>query len=279
MNSPSSERGIMPTVINIICPQCKATLKGPDNLVGRKVRCKGCGTSFTVPAPSRTRTTPAGPAPRPAVAARGQPNAPLRRPTTRNDTAPKPAAAPPPPPSKPKETSLYGFMSDEQANQAMKDTSYLAPTESSVGSISGKADHRPYGMTDISLAPRCGHCAKEMPSPDAIICLHCGYNNQTRTHIATKHVYEVTAADRLNWKLPGMIGASVATLLLLFDVWIWLGMHAAAERNNGAWWTAFDGFAFQIYSTGAILAASWFAAKLAYDRLIKDPEPPELEKK
>src|SRR5919204_175930 len=36
-------------------------------------------------------------------------------------------------------------------------------------------DANPYAVADLSLAPRCPHCAADM-EPDAVVCLSCGYN-------------------------------------------------------------------------------------------------------
>src|SRR5262245_52786911 len=47
-------------------------------------------------------------------------------------------------------------------------------------------DSNPYGVTTTELGHRCPQCAAEMPSPDAIICLNCGYNTETREQFRTK---------------------------------------------------------------------------------------------
>src|SRR5262245_36147539 len=38
----------------------------------------------------------------------------------------------------------------------------------------------PYGLTEETFAPRCPHCAYELESADAKVCLNCGYNTATR---------------------------------------------------------------------------------------------------
>ena len=47
----------MPSTITIICPECEKSLKAPPEVVGKKIRCKGCGHTFAVKAP---RGKPAG---------------------------------------------------------------------------------------------------------------------------------------------------------------------------------------------------------------------------
>src|SRR5437870_3131869 len=46
-------------------------------------------------------------------------------------------------------------------------------------------DSNPYQLTTLEETPRCPHCAKEMESPEAVICLHCGFNTRTRTQLET----------------------------------------------------------------------------------------------
>jgi hypothetical protein len=39
--------------IDITCPECKKQLKGPEELIGKKIRCKSCKATFTVKAPGK----------------------------------------------------------------------------------------------------------------------------------------------------------------------------------------------------------------------------------
>src|SRR5579871_5049583 len=75
-------------------------------------------------------------------------------------------------------------------------------------------DGVPYSVSTTDLAHRCPECANEMESEDAIICLHCGYNTQTREKITTRKVHEITNADRFLWLLPG-IACALAVLFLI----------------------------------------------------------------
>jgi DNA-directed RNA polymerase subunit RPC12/RpoP len=43
----------MASTITITCPECQKTMKGPENLIGKKVRCKSCGHAFVVKVGSR----------------------------------------------------------------------------------------------------------------------------------------------------------------------------------------------------------------------------------
>ncbi len=41
----------MANTITIICPECEKSLKAPPEVVGKKIRCKGCGHTFAARAP------------------------------------------------------------------------------------------------------------------------------------------------------------------------------------------------------------------------------------
>jgi DNA-directed RNA polymerase subunit M/transcription elongation factor TFIIS len=41
----------MASTITIICPECEKSIKAPEDIVGKKIRCKGCGETFTAKAP------------------------------------------------------------------------------------------------------------------------------------------------------------------------------------------------------------------------------------
>src|SRR5437763_110466 len=60
-------------------------------------------------------------------------------------------------------------------------------------------DPNPYDVTDLDLTPRCPHCAGEMESRDAVVCLHCGYNVQTREKAQTVKTIKNTFAEWVVW--------------------------------------------------------------------------------
>jgi hypothetical protein len=41
----------MASTITIICPECEKSLKAPPDVIGKKIRCKGCGHVFAARAP------------------------------------------------------------------------------------------------------------------------------------------------------------------------------------------------------------------------------------
>jgi hypothetical protein len=65
--------------------------------------------------------------------------------------------------------------------------------------------------------PRCPDCAKELDPPDAIICIHCGFNNRTRARAETKKVWAPDAMDWFMHLLPGIIALSIVIGLIVFN--------------------------------------------------------------
>jgi hypothetical protein len=84
---------------------------------------------------------------------------------------------------------------------------------------------------DVSLiaeedVPRCPHCAKELDPPDAIVCLHCGFNSRTRARAETKKVWAPEFMDWFMHLLPGIIALAIAIGLLTF-----IGISIANMRD------------------------------------------------
>jgi DNA-directed RNA polymerase subunit RPC12/RpoP len=48
----------MAETITIICPTCEKSIKAPESVVGKKIRCKGCGETFTAKAPKAPKEKP-----------------------------------------------------------------------------------------------------------------------------------------------------------------------------------------------------------------------------
>ncbi len=141
-----------------------------------------------------------------------------------------------------------------------------------------KADLNPYTVLDTEFAYRCPHCAAEMESEDAIICLHCGYNTQTRERHHTRELYPTTGMDYFMWLLPGVACAVAVLALIGFIVFLYVWLGEIAEANKDAWWN-FGIKASQVWGTVFSLFALFFAGKFAIKRLIFHPTPPEKIKK
>src|SRR5207244_6402516 len=70
-----------------------------------------------------------------------------------------------------------------------------------------ESEKNPYKLTDIVLATRCPQCAAAMESPEAVVCLNCGYNTSTRRRMTTIRTYAHTPLDWLIWLAPGILCA------------------------------------------------------------------------
>lgn len=227
----------MPAMILITCPHCKKQLKGPADLQGKRIRCKACEKVFAVPGGATA-----------APAAKGKPQAPA-----------KPAAKPP-------EAGKAAAKAPEAGKAAGKPAVKAERPEDST-----ERSSNPYQLSDAhELTYRCPQCAFEMGSEDAIICLNCGYNTQTRLRIQTVRTYETTSMDVMMWLAPGIICAVVVLLMIGAICWLWIAL-----RNSEGWWV----FPSQIWGSVFAAGIGWFCGKFAFKRLILHPRPPEIIRK
>jgi DNA-directed RNA polymerase subunit M/transcription elongation factor TFIIS len=211
------EQSTMATTILIVCPECAKQMKAPENIVGKKIRCKSCQAAF--------------------VARKATGKAP-----------PKQAAKPVKPATKP---SKYEEDDD---------------------------DPNPYGLIDVDLSKRCPDCANEMEE-EAVICLTCGYNTQTREKARTRKIYHLTAGEHFFWLLPGIACALAVFSLIGFNIWYLLKIDDIVSWENDSFflgmWTI-SGIKLWVVIMSLFLL--WLAGKFAVKRLILHPKPPEVEK-
>ena len=250
----------MATTFVIACPECSKQVRVSDEHIGKKIKCKGCGNVFPVPAdaagapPTRsaapgapkTQASP-GAAPRtqsPGGAPRTKPAAP--------PAAPKTRMAPPDLPARPEDDPEYdpNKYTVEQTNDTL---------------------------------PRCPYCAKEMPSADALICLHCGYNTRTRQRPEVKQVYAPTFMELFLWWLPAIL-----CILTIIGMWVWylFFWDLIEEWLADSWFeddpgppkTYLGGLSpgmFRLYHALLIIFLSVPMVRFIYKRLILHPKPPE----
>lgn len=240
----------------VVCPECRKQLRVPVSLQGKKVRCKteGCGAIIAVEANSAAQTTPSARPVKPA-----SPGAiPAAKPTSTAKPTPtakpsKPAAAESIPAAKPVPAAKPKSAADDDDDDVV------------------------YSVKAQDLAPRCPFCAKELDPPEAVICIHCGYNTITRQRATTKKVYETTGQDVFMWILPGILGVIGIILLIVMDVLAYQRIPPWMEANEWdklvtpgvcVFWVVFPSL-FMMYRAG----------KVAVYRLILHPKPPEREKK
>jgi DNA-directed RNA polymerase subunit M/transcription elongation factor TFIIS len=200
----------MASTVTIICPECEKQLMAPTDILGKKIRCKGCGATFS------------------ARAAAGK------------DAA--------------------------------------KPAKGAKGAKVEVEEEGAYGVTHEYMGARCPYCANAMDSDDAIICLHCGYNTQTRQFVKTRKVVDQTGMDIFLWLLPGILCALVAIGMIVFDIlycvfiddWIdgetWYG-SMLVWKGTKIWLCVISDYFI------------YLAAKFAVKRLAIDNKPPEIEEK
>lgn len=135
---------------------------------------------------------------------------------------------------------------------------------------------------------RCPHCAKVLEPPDAVVCIHCGFNNVTRAKAETKKVWAPGAEDWAMHLGPGIIALVACVGLIVFNIIAFIDMRewlagsflemdekdAAGRQRYYVHPRAFNFLLLAI--TGPILL---FAGRFAYRRLAKDYIPPEQIKK
>jgi hypothetical protein len=180
---------------------------------------------------------------------------------------PAPKAPPPPPPEEKPKSPFLDDDDDDVPGQAAK----------------------PMGVVHEEDIPRCPHCAKELDPPDAIICVHCGFNNQTRQKGETKKVIEAEATDWVVHLLPGIIALAIMIGLIVLDVICWINMSDWVEGSflekdeknavTGAkeYWVKPGAFTALIMAISLVVIIP--AARFAFRRLALDYKPEEKVKK
>ncbi len=235
----------MAATLAVSCPNCKAEIKVPTELAGKTIRCKKCGTTFPVKASPAAKSSPAKPA---KTAGKTAPAAPAK---TAAKTAPA-KAKPAPPPEK------------------------AAPVPARDASDFEEGAPNPYGVTTLDLTPRCPHCAHEMESADAILCLNCGYNTMTRQHMGIKKTIARTPTERIVWLIPGILAVVAILAIIGGDLAFWFGIKDPWQNPNedpNTYWLGIKVWVI-IISCGIM----YFLTRFAIRRLILHPKPPEIEK-
>jgi hypothetical protein len=219
----------MATTILIVCPECGKQIKAPDNVLGKKVRCKFCQAAFV--ASKGGGKKPAG----------GKPGKPAA-----GKSAPVPAA-------KPSKPAIDDDDDDEDG-----------PTL--------------YGLTDVSLAPRCPDCANEMEEGQ-IVCLICGYNTRTREKAQMVKTYDNTFMDKFIWLLPGIACALAVCILIGFDIWYLLKIDDLVGKDDSWYLTMWTHHGIKTWVVIMSLFGIYIAGYFAVKRLILNYKRPEVEKR
>lgn len=254
----------MAAMISFTCPECKTQLKGPADMQGKKARCKRCSHIFVLQANASAATAPTVPATRGKTA---RPASPAAKTSPTKPVANKPAAA------KPAATAP-----EEMTYSFQEDTEVLPEGAGGAKSTTPHGSQNPYGITELDLAPRCPFCAQEMESEEAVICLHCGYNKQTRSLPAVTRTYANTPGEIFMWLLPGILCVVGILALIGLICYLWLSLDPAKSKT--AWYGELGAVqALQVWGTIFSGFAIFILGMFAIRRLILHPTPPEMEKK
>jgi DNA-directed RNA polymerase subunit M/transcription elongation factor TFIIS len=246
----------MATNFVIACPDCGKQVKVSDEHVGKRVKCKECGTVYPVKAPAGAPTATKGPPPPPAKpkAKATQAKAGPGKPSPTKAEASPPADGP---------AGGYKFEGEEEDEDA-------GPKQYSLE------------QTNDSIA-RCPFCAQEMESNEARICLNCGYNTRTRMRPQIEQVYQNSFGKVFLWLLPGilcvltMIGLLVWYIIFWMRIEVWMA-DSWFEDEPGPPKTYLIGLGpgFCRLYLALITAAIYVPlVRFSYRRLIKNNKPQE----
>jgi hypothetical protein len=165
--------------IQVQCGKCGKTYQIDEKYLGRKVKCKTCGTPIVIAAQ-------AAPAARPS-AGRASPSQPPRGATPKRPPAQDPAWAP-------HEDDLLAGLSAAAAQEEdapnLPPASFSTPsgasrrTQSSTRQSASQPTLDEYEGAAPVAAAECPACGGAM-TPGAILCMTCGYNTQTGSQMTT----------------------------------------------------------------------------------------------
>jgi DNA-directed RNA polymerase subunit RPC12/RpoP len=136
------------------------------------------------------------------------------------------------------------------------------------------ADPDPYGVKNQDLAPRCPYCAQELPSANAIICLHCGYNNLTREVGKTKKLIGLSFDRHLKYLLPALGAAAFSffsVIFLLFYAIVSPSLVAGVAILQYS-----DHESLRMWCTVIFLMWIYFAGLFCFKKFIDQPKPDDI---
>jgi hypothetical protein len=134
----------------------------------------------------------------------------------------------------------------------------------------------PYAVSDLKLSARCPNCANEMESEESVICLHCGYNTQTRIQSRLKKTHDTTGLDYFLWLLPGISCVIGIILLIVWDIWFCTQID---DYVKDEWYEFVGSGAVKLWQTIATVFIMFAMLMFAIKRLIFNYTPPEIEKR
>ncbi len=132
-----------------------------------------------------------------------------------------------------------------------------------------------YGVTIDKDVARCPYCAWKLDSDDQVVCLHCGYNLQTRERLQPKVLESVGFGDYFTWWLPAILGFLFILGQIFFIVWVWVWWPDAEWTPL---WMKENPIPHQIYTTVITAFGIFKTAQWVIKNRILNPHPPEVEK-
>lgn len=175
---------------------------------------------------------------------------------------------------KPKKAAI---IEDEDAKE-QKQTAAQVNASMAEEDEDGKNPYR-LAVTDEGVA-RCPHCAKELESKDARICLNCGYDTVVRKNKESVAVYEPTGQEVFMWLLPGIL--CVVGILTVIGVSILCGLKTRGWMTDGWFhddedkskWIVKPG-CFIFFNVVVSAFICYVLGRFAYKRLFINNKPPE----
>lgn len=148
---------------------------------------------------------------------------------------------------------------DERESQETPAADADQPSASGAGDSTYRIDETP--------DDRCPKCGKPMPHPDAVVCMHCGYdqvqNKIIKTKVGSVEVDEDTGPKefvrpgKLGWQTPAILGGAMIIAAAVLS-----GMHAPHKPISHGIAT----FLFAPVFAGIGVAAVWLTALLMEER-------------
>ncbi|MBN9120439.1 MAG: hypothetical protein J0I06_14995 [Planctomycetes bacterium] len=183
----------MAAVVEIKCPECENPLKVPEQYLGKKIKCKQCEHAFVAKDPKGVAPSKPGGVKPSKPGGNVQPSKPGGASVKVKEEKEEPK-----PESKPEAAAPYKFQDDDDDD--------------------GGAKPNPLGVVDEGAdIPRCPFCAKELDPPDAVVCIHCGFNNVTRVRAESKKVWAPDSSDWMNHLGPGVLALVGCIALIVLD--------------------------------------------------------------
>lgn len=172
-------------------------------------------------------------------------------------------------------TEPFVVPNEETAAAPKKAAKPVAAAAPKKEGIDAAKDDAAYGVGRIDTAPRCPNCAKEMLSAEAVICVHCGYNTLTRVHGETKKLVAATAGEHFIYLLPGLSAAAMFVVIVIALIFYDTVLTDWFEASKMSWITAEWA---RMWSTLALLGLLWAIGMIAFNTIVVQPKPPDVEK-